>query len=67
MNWKIFGIIAIILLLATLGYAVYVKIVAPSESQKAKEITNINYTFEPHFGLLGGCARYNAPSPEVKK
>jgi hypothetical protein len=37
-----------------------------NESQRADEIQNFNYVFEPHFGIAG-CARYIAPERMIAK
>ena len=60
MNFKIAFIICHVIIFGVLGWAVYTKIVQPSEAQKAREI--INYNNEPHFGMLSfGCNRYVMP------
>ena len=50
-----FGIIAFITILGAVGYI----LTRSTETYKAKEQNY--YTFEPHFGFLGGCAHYKAP------
>ena len=66
MNWKTAGIIFLVILFLGIVGALTFQITRSTESQRAREI--VNYTFEPHFGFLGGCARYNAmPTTETKK
>ncbi len=67
MTWRIVGILGIVVILGVLGWAVYTKIIQPSENQRAENITN--YTFEPHQTF--GCASYKVlkeagKAPEVK-
>jgi len=64
MNFKIAFIVCLIILFGVLGWALYVKIIQPSESQKAKAI--INYTFEPHQTFFG-CANYKIPQEKEAK
>jgi hypothetical protein len=65
MTPKIFAYIAGIILLLTLSVGVGYKLMQTTESQKAKEIDN--YSFEPHFGLLGGCASYRVMQKDLDK
>jgi len=61
MVWKIIGygfvILFVLVVLGGVGYKIMQS--TSSESQKGAVINN--FTFEPHFGFLGGCARYDAP------
>lgn len=54
-----FGIIAFLTILGAVGYI----LTRSTETYKAKEQNY--YTFEPHFGFLGGCAHYR--TPEIQK
>ena len=54
-----------------LGLAVYFGIIRPHTKPNPTEryeAENQNYyTFEPHYGLFGGCASYRVMADKVKK
>ena len=59
MNWKVLGYIFAILLILVLIGGIGFTFMRTTEGYRGRE-QNF-YTFEPHFGFMGGCAHYRAP------
>jgi hypothetical protein len=57
MNWKIIGYIGAGLLILALTIGIGVKMTQKTEGYKGGNF----FTFEPHMGMIGGCANYNIP------